>query len=426
MPVPPVIFATLSGSLYGITSAPTAGQSIRANSTETAWELFTPVDTTSAQTIGGEKTWTALQTISVDGEGLRLAAATGVNETRIQMHSAVGTRMATMRANPNAGLAWQLFGSNSNVSEITAGTDQSVRLGIRNNAYFRLASYEANGNASADNIIYADGATGNVGIGTTHDATRKLKVNGSALFTQASATPTLTVEVEDTGIFGVNHAIRVTNIGGSTTKFHVNRAGTTYGAGGFVVDNNGSFGTDTSNFRWSTNGTARGHVSSDRITAFGAGNDSGFAGLNVNASPFTHVGQSSTSAWRQRAAWTAEAVDNTDASRKYRSLFNIYDTAAREAWRAEADGSRGYFIQSAHPTAPGDSMLPNSSLAAWQPSAGKIVFKTKDGSGTVSGIGFERFPNYEASGSSTGALAVYDQAGTLLGYVTLRSTITAF
>ena len=48
---------------------------------------------------------------------------------------------------------------------------------------------------------------------------------------------------------------------------------------------------------------------------------------------------SSTSAMRSRADMTDSNVDNTDATRKYRRTFNVFDTATREAMRHEATGS---------------------------------------------------------------------------------------
>jgi hypothetical protein len=60
-------------------------------------------------------------------------------------------------------------------------------------------------------------------------------------------------------------------------------------------------------------------------------------GPNVNV----QTGQviSSTSAVRARADFTDSNVDNTDATRKYRRVSSVWDTAQREAWRQEATGS---------------------------------------------------------------------------------------
>lgn len=50
-------------------------------------------------------------------------------------------------------------------------------------------------------------------------------------------------------------------------------------------------------------------------------------------------GNSSTSTNRQLTGWVPTFVDATDATRKARAVFNIYDTAAREALRLEASGT---------------------------------------------------------------------------------------
>jgi hypothetical protein len=67
------------------------------------------------------------------------------------------------------------------------------------------------------------------------------------------------------------------------------------------------------------------------------------AGNELALSPFVNVqtgyGRSSTNATRPRADFTDSAVDNTDATRKYRRVWNVWDTAAREVMRGEADGA---------------------------------------------------------------------------------------
>lgn len=50
-------------------------------------------------------------------------------------------------------------------------------------------------------------------------------------------------------------------------------------------------------------------------------------------------GLSSTSTARQRTNDDVQVVDNTDATRKYRIVKSVYDTAAREYMQAEANGS---------------------------------------------------------------------------------------
>ena len=92
---------------------------------------------------------------------------------------------------------------------------------------------------------------------------------------------------------------------------------------------------------------------------------------------------SSTSTKRTQGEIVAAWADSTDASRRGRVTFNVYDTAAREALRMESDGSRGYAILKAHATAPGDAMLPNSSVAFYDDGSGSLKVKLKDAGGTV-------------------------------------------
>lgn len=78
--------------------------------------------------------------------------------------------------------------------------------------------------------------------------------------------------------------------------------------------------------------------------------------------------RSSTNAEREAASVKVEAVDNTDATRKRRAIFEVWDTAAREALRMEADGSAarlGFFgaAAAAKPTVTG-SRGGNAALAS--------------------------------------------------------------
>lgn len=59
-------------------------------------------------------------------------------------------------------------------------------------------------------------------------------------------------------------------------------------------------------------------------------------GPNINFQ--TWYGTSSTST-RQRADLTVSWVDSTDATRKAKLVCNVWDTAAREAWECESDGT---------------------------------------------------------------------------------------
>jgi trimeric autotransporter adhesin len=80
-------------------------------------------------------------------------------------------------------------------------------------------------------------------------------------------------------------------------------------------------------------GTAYGVALGD--SAVCASNECAF-GPHVNVQ--TGYGTSSVQV-RPRADFTDSAVDNTDATRKYRRVWNAWDTAAREVMRGEADGA---------------------------------------------------------------------------------------
>jgi hypothetical protein len=60
----------------------------------------------------------------------------------------------------------------------------------------------------------------------------------------------------------------------------------------------------------------------------------------LTGTPFFGIqARSSTTDRRDRVRLTTAAVDNTDATRKYRGILSVYDTAAREAMRVEASGA---------------------------------------------------------------------------------------
>lgn len=105
-----------------------------------------------------------------------------------------------------------------------------------------------------------------------------------------------------------------------------------------AITDNAFSGHSTFTFDWSS--TAQFYGGSDtRIKRRSASvvelhdcNTTGNTGLFFSA-------KSTTTNSRERFALETSAVDNTDASRKYRAVLSVYDTAAREAIRIEADGA---------------------------------------------------------------------------------------
>lgn len=92
----------------------------------------------------------------------------------------------------------------------------------------------------------------------------------------------------------------------------------------------------------------------------------------------------SSTALRERAAWSAGVIDNTDATRKYRSIHSAYDTAAREYARGWGDGSAGRIAVAAPPSAPTDAHLANSQISPYVDEVGhSILFKVKYSDGTI-------------------------------------------
>jgi hypothetical protein len=65
----------------------------------------------------------------------------------------------------------------------------------------------------------------------------------------------------------------------------------------------------------------------------------GVAGAVSLAPDVVWVGHSTTTNSREMSSQTHTWVDSTDASRKSRVVYNVYDTAAREAFRTEASGT---------------------------------------------------------------------------------------
>lgn len=106
------------------------------------------------------------------------------------------------------------------------------------------------------------------------------------------------------------------------------RSGTTY-----TMASNGliNWTATTSNFQSATLDTGFYRVAAGQVGLYDAN-----AGSNVS---FFLQRKSSTTNQRSMASLDAAAVDNTDATRKYRAVLNVYDTAAREVMRGEASGS---------------------------------------------------------------------------------------
>lgn len=124
-------------------------------------------------------------------------------------------------------------------------------------------------------------------------------------------------------------------------------AGYTITTGDFnvVISGSGTFGFGTL-----TTGSNNILIGQDADTtaaattdAIGLGQDAAVASNEVSFGPnqtsiHVHV-LSSTSTNRKRFSLTAANIDNTDATRKYRLIVSVWDTAEREAIRCDADGA---------------------------------------------------------------------------------------
>lgn len=92
--------------------------------------------------------------------------------------------------------------------------------------------------------------------------------------------------------------------------------------------------------------------------------------------------QSSTGTIRDLASITTAAIDNTDATRKYRVDYQSFDTAARTHARGWADGTDGRFALAAPASAPTDAHLANGQVSFYLDEAGanlKVRVKYSDG-----------------------------------------------
>jgi hypothetical protein len=94
------------------------------------------------------------------------------------------------------------------------------------------------------------------------------------------------------------------------------------------------------------------------------------------------TGKSSTGANREQFTDRGEWVDSTDATRKGRRRFTVYDTAEREAARGWADGSAGRWASAAPASAPTDAHLAASQISFYLDESGnnlKVRVKYADG-----------------------------------------------
>lgn len=95
-------------------------------------------------------------------------------------------------------------------------------------------------------------------------------------------------------------------------------------------------------------------------------------------------GLSSTSAIRDRAELETAAIDNTDATRKYRSVHKAYDTAAREYARGWGDGTNGRIAVAAPASAPTDAHLAASQISFYLDESGhNLLVRAKYADGTT-------------------------------------------
>jgi hypothetical protein len=133
---------------------------------------------------------------------------------------------------------------------------------------------------------------------------------------------------------------KITNGNDATTFFEFNDA-----AGGivtlpvFTIVGDGRVRMGSGNSFGFSSGTA---AATELDTALSRASAAGLVlhDAGLTGTPFFGIqARSSTTDRRDRVRLTTAAVDNTDATRKYRGILSVYDTAAREAMRVEASGT---------------------------------------------------------------------------------------
>jgi Head domain of trimeric autotransporter adhesin len=132
------------------------------------------------------------------------------------------------------------------------------------------------------------------------------------------------------------------------------------------------------------------------------GTATGTGSLSLGGTTGLTITNPSSTQLRDQALMLGTWADSTDATRKGRVFFSVFDTAAREFLRAESDGSRGIAAMG------GGAALANTSLAVYAPAADRKPLVLKGA--------FSQTANLQEWQDSTAAvLARVDAAGKFVG-----------
>lgn len=255
-----------------------------------------------------------------------------------------------------------VIGSSSSGGTLTLQSTSHATKGkviFGTSAYDEVNSRLGIGTASPAEIIHADAASNNAA----------LRLSGTYNSVVAD------VYLGVTGEFGTQFShnrnpFTGASVNGGTGKMVLSIGGTNSSVGRFSISDGGSHYLNVSQAGLfgvlNTNPQARLHAKTGAATTKGLIVQ---GAASQSAVILQLQGQSSTSA-RERVDIDTGFIDNTDATRKYRLVKRVWDTAARETSREWADGSVGRVALSAPSSAPTDAHIAASQVSFYVDESG--------------------------------------------------------
>lgn len=335
---------TSTGALQSVASVGTSGQVLTSNGAG-ALPTFQTVSAGVSSVANSDGTLTISPTTGAVVASINLAHAntwTAIQTFTASPTSNFGSGSQNERWGDSAGASGASGSENaafgySALTSLTSGSN-NVTVGGRagknittssdNVLIGRLAGFSLT-TSSGNNV-----ALGSLALFTADTASQNLAIGGQSLQNCTSGSSNVAI--------GVQALVLLTTGGQNVALGQASGSGVTSGSGNVFIGMN-TGGTLTSGSENTLIGDNANVSSSGANYAIALGQDALAADSELAISPRIQNSRwyiySSTAAKRATSDLVQTAVDNTDGSRKYRVTCNVWDTAAREAWRAEASGS---------------------------------------------------------------------------------------
>lgn len=329
------------------------------------------------------------------GAGAGIDAATGADNVTIG--SAAGDALTSGASNI-------FIGTNSGGAATTASDNVAIGAGA-----FSGSAVAANQNIAIGTNAMASITTGDVNVAIGYLAMDALTSGTRNVGIGTNACGKITDAADNCGI-GDEALASIVNIGqrnvgiGTDSGTNITSGDDNVGVGRHAIDsvttasgNTGIGGNAGATINTGANNTCIGFGADTVATSTANSIALGVDAISTNNQfiigpgiDYQTWGGTSTTQTRERADLTVSWIDSTDATRKARVVVNVWDTAARELFRGDTDGSGAnfsFFAAGSFGAGRNVVFVPNAAVnPSTNPTAGGILYSNA-GAGTWRGSG---------------------------------------